>query len=786
MKISPCFFTIGSCLQPRAAPLAFLLVSLILVGCAEQRLRDNATADLRDGNYESALQTLRDGLARYPESATLRAGMSSAKNEAINRLVSQVAQLRSNGKLDEAEKVLTRAQALDLDNTRLQDLKSDLALASKQRTHYEAVNTLLAQGQKVAALRRLEQALRDAPRQPDLMALQRKLQQDLRFEATANGVALAENRPITLDFKNAPVSSVLDAITRGSGVNFVLDRDVRLDNRTTVYLRNARVSDAIDLVVGANQLARNIVDPQTVFIYPNTPEKKREHQEQVVRVFYLASAPAQSTATLLRSMLRIKDPFVDERANMIAIRETPEIVALAERLVALHDIGEPEVMLEVEVMEVSSTILNNLGLDFPNSFTFSPLAEVGATGLTVNSLGTLNGDRIGVSLPNLVLNLRREVGDTNILANPKIRAKNKEKARILIGDKIPIITSTSSASGFVSQSVNYQDVGLKLDVEPVISPDDDVTIKLALEVSNLGAQVTTSSGTVAYQIGTRNANTTLRLRDGETQLLAGLVNKQDISSAHRFPGLGDLPIAGRLFASQRDDGHHTELVLAITPRILRSAPRPDIAQAEMWVGSELATRLLQAPELRGKVSPVSQPMTQNRAVDSNDSQNAAANLASPAKAANTTPAVVVPAGPIQAYWKAPESVKVGDVFTVILQLSSAAPLRGLPMEIGFPAGLLEVVDVGEGTFFKLDDGMTSFTQAVNVTNLNNPTSGGRIGVGILRSNATGASGLAPVVVLKLRALASGSPQLSITSLKPIPQGGPVTVGTLPVLQLTVQ
>lgn len=764
--------------QLRVPLLAGLMAASVLAGCAEQRLRDNATADLRDGNYESALQTLRDGLTRYPESATLRAGMSSAKNEATNRLVSQVAQLRTNGKFEDADKVLIRALTLDPDNTRLKDLRSDLALASRQRTNFEAVNTLLVQGKKEPALRRLEQALREAPRQPDLIALQRKLQQDLRFEATSNGQALAENRPITLDFKNAPLSSVLDAITRGSGVNFVLDRDVRLESRTTVYLRNSRVSDAIDLVVGANQLARNIVNPQTVFIYPNTAEKKREHQEQVVRVFYLASVPAQSTATLLRSMLRIKDPFVDERANMIAIRETPEIVALAERLVALHDVGEPEVMLEVEVMEVSSTILNNLGLDFPNSFTFSPLPEIGATSLTVNSLGTLNGDRIGVGLPNLVLNLRREVGDTNILANPKIRAKNKEKARILIGDKIPIITSTSSASGFVSQSVNYQDVGLKLDVEPDISPDDDVTIKLALEVSHLGAQVTTSSGTVAYQIGTRNANTTLRLRDGETQLLAGLVNKQDISNAHRFPGLGDLPIAGRLFASQRDDGHRTELVLAITPRIMRSAPRPDLAQAEMWVGSELATRLLQAPELRGK--------TQNGAADSKVPQSAAANLAAPAKAANSPPAGVVPAGPVQASWKAPESVKVGEVFTVTLQLSSAAPLRGAPLEIGFPAGMLEVVDVSEGSFFKQDDGVTSFTQAVNMTNLSNPTSGGRIGVGILRSDSTGASGQAPVVMLKLKALASGSPQLSITSLKPIPLGGPVTVGTLPVLQLTVQ
>ncbi|WP_147321207.1 general secretion pathway protein GspD [Rhodoferax lacus] len=737
-------------------------MTILLWGCAEQRLRDDATANMRDGNFEGAIQSLKDGLAQYPESATLRAGLSSAKSEAMGRLVSEATQLRTSGKFDQADKVLERALAMDADNLRLLDLRGDLNLARKQRNGLEEVNALLAQGKKEPALRRLDGLLQATPKQPDLLALQRRLQQDLRFEAGSTQ-GLGETRPITLDFKNAPLSAVLDAITRGSGVNFVLDKDVRLDNRATVYLRNARVGDAIDLVTGANQLARNIVDPQTVFIYPNTPDKKREHQEQVVRVFYLSSSQAQTTAALLRSMLHVKDPFVDERANMVAIREAPEVVALAERLVALYDLGEPEVMLELEVMEVSSTILNNLGLDFPNSFTFNPLAEVGAAGLTVNSLGTLNGDRIGVSLPNLVLNLRREVGDTNILANPRIRAKNKEKARILIGDKIPIITSTSSASGFVSQSVNYQDVGLKLDVEPVISPDDDVTIKLALEVSTLGNPVSTSTGTVAYQIGTRNANTVLRLRDGETQLLAGLVNKQDVSNAHRFPGLGDLPIAGRLFSSQRDDKSRTELVLAVTPRILRSAPRPDIAQAQMWVGSELYTRLLLPPEQRNPVGA-----------------NPPVAVQAPAKA--VAPAVVAasaPEGPVMASWKAPEVVKVGEDFKVSLVLDSGGLLRGAPLEIGFSSAEVEVLEVLEGDFFRQGEGVTSFSQAVNPAT-------GRIGVGILRSDSSGAMGRASVVELRLRARSAGPVQLQVTSLQPIGMGTPVTVGTLPVLKMQVQ
>lgn len=751
----------------------FVLVS----GCAEQGVRDKANQALRDGNYEQAFQTLSNGLNDYPESASLRAGLNSLKNEAVAKLSNQANQLLQAGKLDEAEKTISRALNLDPQNSRLLDIRTDVGLARKQLTSNAELSALLANGQKEQVLRRLEVLLRDAPRQSELIALQRRIQQELRFEH-AEPTGLSETRPITLDFKSAPLSAVLDAITRGSGVNFVLDKDLRLDSRATVYLREARVEDATDMVLGANQLAKNVLDSRTVFIYPNTPEKRREHQEQVVRVFYLVNSPATTTAALLRSMLRIKDPFVDERANMIAIRESPDVVALAERLVALHDLAEPEVMLEVEVMDVSTTVLNNLGLDFPNSFTFSPLPEEGAAGLTLSSLGALNPSRIGISLPNLVLNLRREVGDSNILANPKIRARNKEKARILIGDKIPIITSTSSATGFVGQSVNYQEVGLKLDVEPIVSPDDDVTIKIALEVSNLGSAVTTSAGTVAYQIGTRNASTTLRLRDGETQLLAGLINKQDITNAHRFPGLGSLPIAGRLFASERDDQSRTELVLAITPRILRSAPRPTIAQAEMWVGSELASKVLAPPQMRNrKLNPA----------DTNASGNepSASKLASERdptggrKSIENQQTMGQTGTPIAVTWVAPTSVNVGETFIVSLHVQTETPIRGMPLELGFVSKDLDVIEVSQGPFFKNDGTPTSFTQTINLAS-------GRIGVGVLRSDSTGIIGNGTLVDLKLRALHAGMVGLDITSLTALGVGTPASAGNPPKLKILVR
>jgi general secretion pathway protein D len=738
----------------RLATIVF--AGLLLASCAQQRIRDETTAQLRAGNFEAAIQGLQEGVTRYPESPTLRAGLSSARSEAIARLVAQASQQRSNGKFDDAQATLQRGLALEPGNDRLLGMQSDLALARKQRSRMEEINALMSAGKKPQALRIVEEALRDAPRQPDFTALQRRLEVEIRLDGgTQMARGLAETRPITLDFRGAPLATVLDAITRNSGINFILDRDVRQDGKVTVFLRNAKVEDAIDLVIGANQLARRTMDSSTVLIYPNTAEKQREHQEQVIRVFHLANAEAKSIASLFKAMLRIKDAYVDERSNMVSIRETPEVVALAERLVALEDVGEAEVMMEVEILEIKTSRLTELGINFPNSVTLTPLPAAGATGLTLGSVRSINDDRIGVTVGNLLLNLRREVGDFNILANPKIRAKSREKAHILIGDKVPVITSTSNATGFVAESVSYLDVGLKLDVEPVVSPDDEVTIKLGLEVSTLAKEVRTAAGSIAYQIGTRNANTTLRLRDGETQLLAGLISNEDRSTSNRVPGLGDLPLAGRLFSSQKDDVQRTELVLAITPRILRSAPRPDLAQAELWVGTEMATRLRTSPWQSQTVSDAGTTSARN---------------------ANEPVKVV---GPARLIWQAPKEVKVGDTFTVELQLASGTPLRGAPLELSFPPALFEIQEVSEGAYFKQDGGATSFTQTIN-------TDMGRIGAAVLRSDASASTGQATVISLKVKAKTAGNAEVKVTSFKPITLGGSPPTLDLPSLTIVAK
>ena len=767
----------------RSRALGVVMAATLLGGCAaDQRIRDAAQESLAKGSYEESVRTLEAGLKAQPDSITLRSGLISAKSKALDELTVDASSLRLAGKFEEARQQLQRALAIDPGNTRVLALLSELATEVRQTAALLEAQTLEQKHRPDQAIRVIEQALKDNPRHDGLRELQRRLEAQRRqSQVVASQSALTELRPITLDFKDASLRTVLDVVSRNSGVNFILDRDIRSDVRVTVFLRDARVEDALDLVIGTNQLAKKVLDSKSVVIYPNTPEKQKEYQEQIVRVFYLASSEAKGAAAFLKSMLKIRDPYVEERTNMLALRDSQENIQLAERLVALYDAGEPEVLLEVEVLEVSSTRLTELGVKVPNSFSLTPVLPDGASNFTLGNLRQLTRNNVAVDLGSASLNLRREVGDVTTLANPKIRVRNKEKASILIGDKIPVVTTTTGTGGFVSDSVNYLDVGLKVNVEPTVYADDEVAIRVALEVSTLGAAVKTNSGTLAYQIGTRNASTLLRLRDGETQMLAGLINREDRSTASRIPGAGDLPVLGRLFSDQQDTANRTELVLAITPHVLRNVRKLEAQEAELWVGTEAAPKLRSYGGLRADLSL---PINAQGAAAAQGRNNAqiAPLAATPGNANGVTsgnasaPDAKDKPPSVQVGWSGPAQVKAGDTFTVKILVGSDLPLRGMPMELSYDKARLQLVDTEEGEFFKQNGAATSFSKSGD-----NAT--GKLTVGVIRNQATGAQGDGVALLLKFKALTPGVAPLQLDKFTPLTlgAGAPAVAGIAPLL-----
>ena len=467
--------------------------------------------------------------------------------------------------------------------------------AQRHETALVAARKAITDGRVADAEIAMRDVLAEAPGHPGLRAIQGRLS-ELQSRETDNIVmGPAFQQPATLEFRDAPLRTVFEALSRSGGVNFIFDREVRPDIRVTVFLRNTTVEEAIRVILGTNQLDRKLLNADTVLVFPATTAKQREHQELITRSLYLANADVKQAQAIARTIAKVRDVFIDERLNMMVIRDTPEVVRMVEKLVAAIDLAEPEVMLDVEVMEVATDQLDALGVQWPEEISFG---LPGVTGPV--ELSQRGAFRASVTNPAVLATLRGTAGTANLLANPKIRVRNREKARVHIGEKLPVFTTTSTANVGVSASVNYLDIGLKLDVEPVIGLDNDVTIRVAMEVSNLLRQVNGPAGSLAYQVGTRLTSTSLRLADGETQVISGLINDEDRRTAAGVPGLATLPFIGALFGLNSTTRNKTEVVLLITPRILRTLSLPDAAVTRMPGGTDsspgaFSTQLRPAP-----------------------------------------------------------------------------------------------------------------------------------------------------------------------------------------------
>lgn len=562
------------------ALLVAAILAFAMAGCASP-VQQQARELLVARQPAKALELLERLPADEAGSPALRALKERAREDASAQLLLQIDELRAAGRHAEVPAMLERLRSLAPQHGRLASLQAEMDRSQRHEAWLAAARKALAEQRPAQAEQYLQRVQAEAPGHPGLRPLKARLATALASETDTPQMSAAFQTPVNLEFRDAPLRSVFEALSRGTPLNFVFDREVRPDARVTVFLRNVSIEEAIRVILGTNQLDRKLLGPDTVLVFPATAAKQREHQELVTRTLYLTNADVKQAQNLVRTIAKVRDVFVDERLNMLVVRDTPEIVRKVERLVAGLDLAEPEVMLDVEVMELASDQLEALGLQWPEEVRFGLPGVEGSVPLS--DRGAFRGSILN---PAVLLTLRGSAGSTNLLANPKIRVRNREKAKVHIGEKLPIFTTTSTASVGVSASVSYLDIGLKLDVEPQIGLDSDVTIRIALEVSNLLRQVTGPAGSIAYQVGTRLTNTTLRLADGETQVISGLINDEDRRNAAGVPGLSELPVFGALFGLKSSNRTKTEVVLMITPRILRNVELPDATVTRMPGGTD--------------------------------------------------------------------------------------------------------------------------------------------------------------------------------------------------------
>lgn len=386
-----------------------------------------------------------------------------------------------------------------------------------------------------------------------------------------NRSELIDDRLINAEFKNVPITTVIDLLKKNYKINIIFDKDIKLETEVNLNVKKMRIDRFISLLLSSTGMNKKIINKNTLLIYLDTPEKRKEFEELYIKKFNLSYLDVKNAINLIGLFIpNTKQPFTDERSNSITYKDTAEKLKLIESLLKQHDLPDGEVLLDIQIIEIKKSRLTEIGVNFPNSASIGPSKDSSWIDLTKSPLYNLKTGLLTLNMNNLLINLRREVGDFNVLANPSLRVKNKEKAKIMVGDKVPVVSSTTSSTGTITNSINYLDVGIKLEAEPSINANSEVLIKIGLEVSTLAKEIRTTNGDLAYQIGSRNATTILSLKDGETQLLGGLISNEDRSSSNRIPGLGDLPLLGRLFSSQKDDWQNTELVLAVTPHIIHN------------------------------------------------------------------------------------------------------------------------------------------------------------------------------------------------------------------------
>jgi general secretion pathway protein D len=551
---------------------------------------------------ETQVEDAKANTSKTKEETAVRKNILLANESAISTLITQAEQARKKELYAESMEFYERALNLSPDNSRAIAGKKELERELVQNSKIDKAAELVANKEPDAAKDLLHEVLMENP--VHVKALELSKQIDAQQASTKNAPPQLKpkfDKPVSLELRDANIKVVFEALSRATGINFILDKEIKPDTKATIFVKKARIEDAIEMVLSSNGLQKKVLSDNTVLVFASTQAKLKDYQDLMIRSFYFTNTSAKQVSALLKTMLKTKDIFVDERLNMLIMRDTPEAIRIAEKLIAANDLEEPEVMLEIEVLEISRSRLQELGVELPSRVSVNSLIPIttvtsttGAlasstvntsTQLTLEGLLNLNKGRFDVS-PNPALNFRKITGDVNLLSNPRIRVKNNEKAKILVGDKVPIITTTSTANVGISESVQYVDVGLTLNVEPRVTLDDFVNIKVGLEVSSLGEKTVTKSGTTVYTIGTRNANTALRLKNGETQILAGLILDDERKNASKLPGFGDIPLLGRLFSNHEDKKSKTEIVLAITPKILGNIHLPKSDISEYWSGTE--------------------------------------------------------------------------------------------------------------------------------------------------------------------------------------------------------
>jgi general secretion pathway protein D len=535
--------------RSRWSLLLVLAGALAAGGCASATASHLGREAEGRQDYDQAVVEYTKAVRQHPNDRDARLGLERAKLRAAADHFQRGRRLAATGKLDQALVEFQLASELnpvsgeidkELRATR-NELRAKVAVVREDKT----------------ALETLIERVRDLP--PQGLDL-------------PQGVKM----PASLQFHDASSREAFLAIARLAGVSLGFDPTFR-DAPVTVDLRNATLENALSSVADATHTFIHITSPGSVLVIPDTAAKRREYEEEVVRVFYLSNADLKETMDLLRIVLDARRISPVSGTNALSIRDTPERIAAAARILSAIDKARPEVIIDVELLEVDRNLEAEYGLQIASAGSSgingtATIAPGGSTTPTLNQLLNLtSSDVLLANLPSLYYRLLKSDTNTRTLANPQLRTAEGMLATARFGDRVPVPVTTFApiATGGTPQqpitSYNYENIGVNIDITPRTHHDDDVTLQLKVVVQSVSG--TGFGGLPTFS--NREISTVIRLRDGETNMLSGLIQDVEQQLIEGVPGLSDIPGVGRLFSHKMKQTTQTDIILTLTPHIIR-------------------------------------------------------------------------------------------------------------------------------------------------------------------------------------------------------------------------
>ncbi len=726
-----------------------LAVAILSTACAAGRAFRNGEEAARAGDVDQAVAHFRAAFQEDPDSARYQMALQRAMLTASRTYLERARQLEAQDQLEAARNAYRRA------------------------SEYDATNRVAAD--KVIEIERTIRGRLEAARGPSAFDQLRTQAQ----AASAQPVLSPTSRePLDLMFPNADLRQVLDFIASYSGINVTYDRDVQ-DRLVSISLSGVTLEDALNHLMTMNQLSYKVLSERSIFVFPDTPAKHLQYDEQVVQTFYISHSDPAELVTIISALIRIPgiavQPIIQPNAtaNTIVVRGTRPIVDIIAKLIDQNDKPRAEIVIDVQIMEVNRTRARQYGLNLSEyalgglfSPEFEPAAEpaspsglVSPPPINFDSLSGISSSDFYTAVPTALVRFLETDSNTKLVAKPQLRGAEGSRLVLNLGDDIPIISTsfTPIAGGGVGvnplSSYTYRSVGVNVDLTPRVTRDGDIILDLVLDNSALGPSIEVAGVTVP-SFGKRTLTTRLRLRDGESNLLAGLLREDERTALRGFPGIMSVPVLRRLFSANDIEVNQTDIVMILTPHIIRGN---EIRQEDLMpiaIGSQQNLGLPGAPSPFGPPPGTVLPGTVP--APGIDGTPPAPDLGVPDPGVPGGAAqlsVAPPAGPVRVG---------GGPYTVPIAISNAERISTIAVTVTFDPAILKVRSVQEGSFMRAGGVNATFTQQAGP---------GRIDISVTRSaDAIGATGTGVIGAVLFEPVAAGVTPLTISGAATSPNG----------------